>query len=249
MTTEVALSKPSEGGLTAETREAILQKNDLGKMTYPQREAYYINLCNQLGLTWVTRPFEWLNLSGKLVLYAKKDCTDQLRKIHKVSLSVGEPKVDHERQVVTVRATAKLPDGRSDEDYGSSSVQKAEGIPRKADQDHPSDWKEYLPLKGADYENAVLRAVTKAKRRVTLSICGLGFLDEAELDTVASKPVDTTPVKAERAEFIRLYFRDNPEVDLGKFLGKYGKTNVEELTAEQAEDMVLLARTAIDLNS
>jgi hypothetical protein len=84
---------------------------------------------------------------------------------------------------------------------------------------------------------------------VTLSICGLGFLDEAELDTVASKPVDTTPVKAERAEFIRLYFRDNPEVDLGKFLGKYGKTNVEELTAEQAEDMVLLARTAIDLNS
>ena len=32
--------------------------------------------------------------------------------------------------------------------------------------------------------NAKLKAITKAKRRVTLSICGLGFLDETEIETI-----------------------------------------------------------------
>lgn len=32
--------------------------------------------------------------------------------------------------------------------------------------------------------NALMKAETKAKRRVTLSICGLGLLDESEIDTM-----------------------------------------------------------------
>jgi hypothetical protein len=32
--------------------------------------------------------------------------------------------------------------------------------------------------------NALMKAETKSKRRVTLSICGLGFLDETEADSI-----------------------------------------------------------------
>ena len=39
-------------------------------------------------------------------------------------------------------------------------------------------------LKGEAHANAVLKAVTKAKRRVTLSICGLGWLDETEVESI-----------------------------------------------------------------
>nr|MBA2706681.1 hypothetical protein [Gemmatimonadaceae bacterium] len=39
-------------------------------------------------------------------------------------------------------------------------------------------------LKGDALANALMKAVTKAKRRVTFSICGLGTLDETELETI-----------------------------------------------------------------
>jgi hypothetical protein len=39
-------------------------------------------------------------------------------------------------------------------------------------------------LKGDALANALMKAETKAKRRVTLSICGLGILDESETDTM-----------------------------------------------------------------
>jgi hypothetical protein len=39
-------------------------------------------------------------------------------------------------------------------------------------------------LKGDDLANAMMKAETKSKRRVTLSICGLGMLDETEIETI-----------------------------------------------------------------
>jgi len=39
-------------------------------------------------------------------------------------------------------------------------------------------------LRGEAASNAVMKAVTKAKRRVTLSICGLRFLDETEVEDI-----------------------------------------------------------------
>jgi hypothetical protein len=41
-------------------------------------------------------------------------------------------------------------------------------------------------LKGEARANTILKAVTKAKRRVTLSISGLGFLDETEVADVVA---------------------------------------------------------------
>ena len=39
-------------------------------------------------------------------------------------------------------------------------------------------------LKGEAKANAVMKAETKAKRRVTLSICGMGWVDESEIDSI-----------------------------------------------------------------
>ena len=59
-----------------------------------------------------------------------------------------------------------------------------------------------MPLKGGGEfaANAIMKAVTKAKRRVTLSISGLGFLDETEVtatddDMIAEHdpPIDDAP--------------------------------------------------------
>jgi hypothetical protein len=46
-----------------------------------------------------------------------------------------------------------------------------------------------------DRANTILKAVTKAKRRVTLSICGLGFLDETEVEDIpAAAKRDVTDI-------------------------------------------------------
>jgi hypothetical protein len=46
--------------------------------------------------------------------------------------------------------------------------------------------------------NAQMKAVTKGKRRLTLSLCGLGWLDETEIETIPSaRPVTVVPETGE----------------------------------------------------
>jgi hypothetical protein len=48
-------------------------------------------------------------------------------------------------------------------------------------------------LKGDALANALMKAETKAKRRVTLSVAGLGWLDETELETIPQAGRDSVP--------------------------------------------------------
>jgi hypothetical protein len=141
--------------------ELVLVQGDLSKLSAPQRVTYYNKVCESVGLNPLTRPFEYLNLNGALRLYARRDCTDQLRKIHNVTVRiVGREQVG---SVYVVTAQALLPNGRSDESTGA--------VP-------------FGNITGEAAANALMKAETKAKRRVTLSICGLSVLDESELDGV-----------------------------------------------------------------
>src|SRR5690606_34807847 len=115
-----------------------------------------------LGLNPFTKPFEYINLNGKLTLYAKRDATDQLRAINGVSVEITSREM-HDNGIYVVTARARTPDGRTDEAIGAVSV---------------------AGLKGEALANAIMKAETKAKRRVTLSICGLGWLDETEVADV-----------------------------------------------------------------
>ena len=55
-------------------------------------------------------------LGGKLVLYAKEDATDQLRKINGISVEIVSQEIADGLLTVTVRATDKT--GRHDTDVG-----------------------------------------------------------------------------------------------------------------------------------
>jgi hypothetical protein len=142
--------------------ESVIVKGDLAKLTPDERVRYYGQVCNSLGLNPLTKPFEFITLNNRLVLYALRTATDQLRKINNVTLEIVSREIAND--ILTVHVRARLPDGRADEDLGSV----------------------YYPetLKGEARANAELKAVTKGKRRVTLSICGLGWLDELEIDDV-----------------------------------------------------------------
>ena len=89
---------------------------DLKDLNPEQRVAYYTKVCESVGLNYLTQPFNFLNLSGKTVLYANRSASDQLRFIHKVSVTIADRK--RESGVYTVLARAQMPDGRIDEATG-----------------------------------------------------------------------------------------------------------------------------------
>jgi hypothetical protein len=138
--------------------ERVIATGDLAQLTPEERNRYYILSCQSLGLNFLTRPFEYLKLNGKLVLYAKRDAADQLRKINGISLRIKEQRTADGLFLVTIEAQDK--DGRVDTDVGAVALGNLQGEARA---------------------NAILKGITKAKRRVTLSICGLGMLDETEV--------------------------------------------------------------------
>lgn len=154
--------------------ELALVQNDLSKLNPQERLSLYRKTCESLGLNELTQPFGYIEFrGGKLSLYAKKDCTDQLRKIHGVSVEIVSKEILEGNYVVIARA--KDQSGRTDEDMGSVSIKG---------------------LQGEALGNAMMKAITKAKRRVTLSICGLGILDETETETVPGLRIveeNTTP--------------------------------------------------------
>jgi len=154
------------------TIEQVLVMGDLARLTPEQRNIYYKQVCESCGLNPLTRPFEFITLNGKLTLYARKDCTDQLRKIHTVSVRIIDRSVMDDLMVVTAEATDKT--GRCDSSIGAVSIAN---------------------LRGEAKANALMKAETKARRRVTLSICGLGFTDESELESIpnARPQIESAP--------------------------------------------------------
>lgn len=144
-----------------EKAEAAIIDGDLSNLTPGERVIYYNRVCDAMGLLGTTKPFGYIVLNKKLTLYALKGCTDQLRKIHGVSLTINSITMEDGLCIVSVTATDTT--GRSDTDIGAVVCGH---------------------LKGEDLANAKMRTVTKAKRRVTLSLCGLGFLDESEVSSI-----------------------------------------------------------------
>lgn len=141
--------------------ERVLVDGDLNALSPLQRVQYYRQVCESLGLNYLTKPFEYLRLNNKLVLYATRACGEQLRLRHKISTTILSREVVDGIYVVTTGA--KTPEGREDSSIGAVPI---EG------------------LKGEAKANAMMKAETKSKRRVTFSICGLGMLDESEVESI-----------------------------------------------------------------
>src|SRR5919109_288843 len=165
MEQSTALAAPTQS-LPPEVVEKVVIGGDLSELNAAQRAEYYAAVCRSLGLNPLTKPFEYLTLNGKLRLYALRDCTDQLRRLHGISIYITNRGRMGDIYIVTARAKDRT--GREDESTGAVPLGN---------------------LKGDALGNALMKAETKSKRRVTLSIAGLGWLDETEVETIPSAAV------------------------------------------------------------
>jgi hypothetical protein len=172
--------------------EQVLVMGDLSKLSPEQRTEYYGNVCRSIGVNPLTRPFDYITLNGKLTLYAKRDATDQLRSLHKISVNITDRTTANDVYVVT--AKARNAEGREDESTGAVNIAN---------------------LKGDALANAMMKAETKAKRRVTLSICGLGVLDETEIETI--------PREAQQAPQDQKQIQQSQDGDPGEYVVTVGK--------------------------
>jgi hypothetical protein len=140
--------------------EAALANGDISKLSIENRIAYYNERCRRAGLDALARPFEFIYLNNKLTLYALKGATDQLAGIHSLSSTILSREMVGDLYEVLARVS--FPTGRSCENLGAVPI---------------------AGLKGDNLANAKMKCITKAIRRATLALCGLGMLDETELET------------------------------------------------------------------
>jgi hypothetical protein len=191
-------------GQAGEIMEQVLIRGDLAGLTHQERARYYTRVCQSIGLNPLTRPFDYIQLNGKLTLYALKGATDQLRGLRGISASIVSQ--TESNGLFTVHVRVKDLTGREDEDVGVVT----------------------LPAGGDARANAIMKAITKAKRRATLSLCGLGMLDETEIETIpaarrAVRPPTIAP--APKLALERPSLADEMNDELPGDLGRPGGAN------------------------
>lgn len=195
--------------------EKCLIHGDLSSLTDLQRVNYANQVCNSVGLNPLTKPFEYIKLNGKLVLYAGKNCAEQLRKVQSISLTITSREKFDDLYVVTAKATR--PDGRTDESTGAVVL---------------------AGLKGEALANALMKCETKAKRRVTLSICSLGMLDETEIESIrhldptaiAEAPKAHDEIESKKpTEFKTIVGRTPEAKSPGEYVATFGKYKNKKL--------------------
>lgn len=215
--------------LNPEVLSRLVVQGDLSKLSESQKVEYYTSLCHATGLSPVSQPFAYLRLNGKEVLYATKSATDQLRKVYGASVTITARETIGEVYVVTAKATVG---SRSDESTGAVSV---------------------AGLRGDSLANAFMKAETKAKRRVTLSLFGLGMLDESEIESIPNAQTAPAPaikeVKAEVKEDPRLpHYRaikgsDWPKAKLSAYCkAAFGCYSSTELSLEQLSQLASVVK-------
>lgn len=161
MTTTALQTVQSSEVMSAETLEALVVGGDLSKLNADQRMQYYRARCDAAGLDYRVQPFQYLSLSGKLTLYATKGATDQLISNRCLTVEIVNRGAIGDLYEAVCRV--KFADGHHVEDLAAVTI---------------------AGLKGEPLANAVMKCVTKAKRRTVLSACGLGMMDELETETI-----------------------------------------------------------------
>lgn len=189
---------------------ALVTDGDCGRLNEAQKLAYYRARCEAAGLDYRAQPFQYVKLNNKLVLYALKAASDQLAAKHGIRVHIVSQETTADGiRVVTVRAITR--DGREADDIGAVTVKS---------------------LTGDALANALMKAATKAKRRAILSACGLGMLDETEIETIP------------KAQPIRGAIPDDKSQ--GGPVGLLGRVNPADATAAGRSDQSLTETQSVE---
>jgi hypothetical protein len=172
-----AATAPALDDLQKVVYESLAMKGDISGLKPEDKVRYMQRLCESLGLNPYTQPFLPLTLGGKEVLYATRGCTDQLSSVHKLTREIINTQQINDVYIATAKVAG--PEGRFDISTGAVSIGN---------------------LKGDALANALMKAETKAKRRATLCYCGLGFLDETEIETIPADRVDRTNGQSQNSQ-------------------------------------------------
>jgi hypothetical protein len=183
----IADISPADAALAAEAATV----GDLSALSPEKRTQLYGAICRSVGLNPLTKPFEYIKLNGKLTLYALKGATDQLRKVNGVSITKIE--MNAVNGILMVTAYAQDASGRTDSDLGAVPIGN---------------------LQGEALANAHMKAITKAKRRVTLSIAGLGWLDESEVESIPPQRAQPVHVDMETGEIQPTNTQERPRATI-----------------------------------
>jgi len=203
--------------VSAELLEQVIINGDLAQLSPEDRLTYYRRVCESLDLNPLTKPFAYIKTrDGKLILYALRGATDQLRQRRGISIDIVRRETIEKVHIVTARATDQS--GRTDTSTGAVAL-----------------FGKYGDFSGEDLANAFMKAETKAKRRVTLSLVGLGWLDESEIETVPmaqpvmvdqetgqimndkQQPSPETPTRPYSPETLRRAFAQKLADDAGEY--------------------------------
>ena len=219
---QVQVKPPQEVAFSA--IEQVLIQGNLNPLTVPQRIEYYNKVCQSIKLNPLTRPFEYLAFQGRLILYATKNCAEQLRMNFKIGITKIErcPLAEAMKTgVYWAIAYGVDPSGRTDEAMGVLSI---------------------LGLKGVDLSNAIMKCETKAKRRLSLSMAGLSVIDESEIDHLKGarrvgedyQSLRITPNDGIAIEDMRL---TDPEYRIPHGWGDFGGLYLHEVPTDKLKDL------------
>lgn len=146
----------------------LVLNGDISKMSEQQKVEYYNYMSTRMGLDPAAKPFDLLKLNGKTILYCTRSGAQQLSKVHGVSHEVKNREQLGDIYLVTARASINET-GRFSDSIGAVSIKG---------------------MSGDNLCNAIMKSETKAKRRATLDLLGLGILDETEIETIPNARVE-----------------------------------------------------------
>ncbi len=149
----------------------IVQTGSIALLSVNQRSSYLWHLAKNLGLDPLTKPFDLIpNRDGKLVIYANRGASDQLRVKKGLTDEItfaGHPMMGDEVRKDIYEVHVKLTDPETKRTGEGIGCVGTDG------------------LTGEAYADAKMKAHTKALRRTTLAFLGLGMPDETEVASFA----------------------------------------------------------------
>ena len=149
--------------MTSPDMLAILARGNIASLSEEDRTRYILALCDALGLDPRFKPVDLIpGQGGALIPYLNRGATDSLARREGIQrTTVVFPKVVEIDGVKCVLCVARATDTKT----GRYEERVATAISR-------------------DHQNVFMKVETKAIRRATIAVLGVGMLDESELDGI-----------------------------------------------------------------